>query len=78
MGGERDGEHCEGLGGAASTDGPRQQAGEEDSCGSAQGGDHADAGEGVAEDGFGEAGLDGDEGDRGRRSPNRDGGRRGG
>lgn len=48
--------------GASATERPGKQAGEEDSGGAAEGGERAEAGERAAEEGFCEAGLDGDEG----------------
>ena len=59
---EEDAEHGQGLGGASATEGPGEEAGEEDHKGSGEVREQADAEERGAEEGFGEAGLDGDEG----------------
>ena len=50
------------LRGAATAEGPGEQAGEEDAGGAGEGGGEAQAEEGVAEEGLGEARLDGNEG----------------
>ena len=59
--GERDAKHGQGLRWAATAERPRKEPGEQEATGAGQGGERAETGEGVTEEGFGEPRLKGNQ-----------------